>query len=195
MLPFDSETSIRNVGVCTSQQDDGETLIAATPINSGRSSKARAKWRSRCVVAKMVSKYLDCETPALLRLLFAQAAIREMTMKELASALNVTSGFILQLNSGLKKIDLIGNGLAESVAEFLNLPRLVVLHVAGKNNLTLFSELGVPGDEFYGHLVERANQAFRDADAAIFEDQSRRRAQARSLEPAPNAKGDVLADL
>jgi len=96
-----------------------------------------------------------------------------MTIKELAAELRVSFGYIHQLRNGIKKIESISDTFATATAEFLNLPRLIVLHVAGKTQLTLFNELRPTGSEFYQNLTERASMAFREADASIAEAESR----------------------
>jgi len=67
----------------------------------------------------------------LLQLLFSEANMRGLQIRELASNLGVSAGYLHQLRTGLKPVPGISRQLSENIRVFLGVPRITVLLAAG----------------------------------------------------------------
>lgn len=67
----------------------------------------------------------------LLQMLFSAANMRNLQIRELASSLGVSAGYLHQLRTGLKPVPGISRQLIENIRVFLGVPRINVLLAAG----------------------------------------------------------------
>lgn len=68
----------------------------------------------------------------LLAALIRTADERRQQLNDMARDLGVTYGYINQLRNGLRKVDQISDGFALSCAQYLGVPRMTVLMLAGR---------------------------------------------------------------
>lgn len=66
---------------------------------------------------------------------------RGMTKRELAGELDVTYGYLMQLQSGVRDTRNISDELAQSCARFLGVPRIAVLVASGQVSIEDFADL------------------------------------------------------
>lgn len=76
----------------------------------------------------------------LLGMLYQRANEDGLQLKELAAVLNVTYGYVHQLKTGLREISQVSDDFVTSCAKYLNKPKIYVQALAGKLNLSDFSE-------------------------------------------------------
>ncbi len=92
---------------------------------------------------------LTRENP-LLGMLFRHAWRQGMSISQLAKSLGVTPGYISQMRSGHRLIKHISDEFADRAAEFLGVPRSVVLLAAGR----VREEDFLPADEPVEHQID-----------------------------------------
>ena len=95
----------------------------------------------------------------------------------------VGCGYLNQLSGGGREPENISDQFAALVAEVAQLPRLVVMFIAGRVERSLFSELGQSGEAAAHHIAEMAANALADgrrhgeeAEARVIADERRVRA-------------------
>jgi transcriptional regulator with XRE-family HTH domain len=97
---------------------------------------------------------------------------RGHTLAELASALDVTYGYLVQLKSGARKTQNISSEFALKCASYLGVPRLTVLMLAGQVTSEDFFQLKelsidnlrraldyIRGDPYWGPTIPDINEA------------------------------------
>lgn len=83
-------------------------------------------------------RFYAAEGGPLVAWLLDEAAQREFTVQALAAELNVTVGYLAQLQCGLRKTEDISRDFAAACAIYLGVPAVVVLVVAGHLKLIDF---------------------------------------------------------
>jgi len=91
---------------------------------------ARKNWINRAEAADD-----DHAALPLMHWLTVVAAERHMTLRELASELKVTYGYILQLRSGVRELSAVSDKFVDEATRFLGLPRISVLAACGRVKL------------------------------------------------------------
>jgi len=76
--------------------------------------------------------------PTLIRWLTVTAAERNITLRDVATELGVTYGYIAQLRLGVRKLASVSDEFVTKVAAFLGLPRISVLAACGRVRLDDF---------------------------------------------------------
>lgn len=76
--------------------------------------------------------------PPLIQWLSLAVAERGITLSDLAQQLGVTYGYIAQMKSGMRDPACVSDYFVDSVAAFLDLPRISVLRICGKVSLQEF---------------------------------------------------------
>lgn len=113
--------NVRSLGDARSKKSPQE---AEAPAPAGRS---RVAW-----TANLDPDELKTEGGVLLAMLIARANELGQTLKEMASELGVTYGYIFQLRTGDRLMENISNRFADQCALYLNVPRMAVLRAAGR---------------------------------------------------------------
>mgnify|MGYP003387465908 CR=1 FL=1 len=85
-----------------------------------------------------VRRMYAAEGGPLLAWLQEEAASRGHRMQDMAQALGVTSGYIHQLKSGLRRVEHISAEFAASCARYLGVPTVVVKIISGKITMNDF---------------------------------------------------------
>ena len=104
-------------------------------VNIADARKQRApkgKPGSRTAWSALTKKELARPGALLLATLFAAANERGQQLRELATALGVTYGYLAQLRSGLRFVAHISQEFVEACAQYLGLPPIAVKVMAGK---------------------------------------------------------------
>lgn len=92
--------------------------------------------------------------------LWDEARRRDIDLQEMAAELGVTYGYINQLRNGIRKVSQISKDFAQACGEFLGIPTVVVLLLAGYITVRDFAEPTQTIEE----VVDRAFRQMLDDD-------------------------------
>lgn len=190
MLTFNANHSgVENPAITDSDGDTfwvGITGLSgeARPVRGDHPALLKSAARAGCPAARLVIDAKDDEKHPFVRLLAAVCLRREMTMRELASELGVGCGYLNQLSGGGREPENISDQFAALVAEVAQLPRLVVMFIAGRVERSLFSELGQSGEAAAHHIAEMAANALADGRRQVEEAEARVIAEERRVRAA-----------
>jgi hypothetical protein len=146
----------------------GQAVVTAEPPAPplGYSEAFSAAWAAGCPAARLVEQLRACTRP-LVRLVFAEALRQGKSIRELAAQLRVTHGYINQLNAGTRRADQISDDFSRALSEVLQMPRLLVLFVAGRLTVGDLEELDTVGVAAAEHMTEMADLVQRRADDVL----------------------------
>lgn len=137
------------------------------PVTGKYSTYFKRALKARCPAALLVDQCNDPATPALIKMLFAEVLRCEGSVYNVASTFGATAGYLYQLKKGIRKVEHISDDFAQTVADSLSLPRLVVLYIAGRLTDSMFEELDDIGRQASNHIADIAARAMAMSDQVI----------------------------
>lgn len=133
------------------------------------SSPIRRTSRAREVI--LVRRYYSSTQP-LIRLIAVEAIRRGYTIQRMAEELNITHGYINQLDTGIRRMNDISPRMVAAFAEVLSIPKLLVHYLAGKlteDDLAELDSIGAKTADYLSELTERVESQAKEVLAATVE--------------------------